>query len=112
MLKKTKLIALSIILIFGITGAYIIAFRHSYGTWNPFALPDRIDCFGRRYLPTNEEVNIKYSFTLRQINCCPFLIGKKVFSYSSSYPAGSSPFEIYVQLANGHYLRYQRCGGP
>jgi hypothetical protein len=87
----------------------ILANRWAFGVWNPLSLPDRIECYGRRYYISSlgpetmsEAETPKYAIGLWD------LLGKPLYM---SEPKGSLvPVIIYLKLANGQYQVYTLSG--
>ena len=87
----------------------ILVNRWAFGVWNPLSLPDRIECYGRRYYISSlapkimsESETPKYAVGLWD------LVGKPLYM---TEPKGNLvPVLIYLKLSNGKYQIYTLSG--
>jgi len=108
-LKKYSIMIFSIA--FFIIFALLINNRFSFGVWNPFSLPDRLECYNRRYyistsLPKilNEKEKPVYT-----VSSYDNKTGKDLYTQD---PKGESvPVIIYLKLSDGKYQLYVLSGG-
>ncbi len=116
-MKKSKSI-----MIFGISSIVIVIFlvllvgyRYSYGVWNPFVPPDRIQCNDRRYYisksaPETLIGEAKPAYTVDSQNIVNTLTGRHLFSSS---PKGTNvATEIFLEVGPDQYQSYTLSGGP
>lgn len=85
--------------------------RLLFGVWNPMRLPERIDCFGRRYSISNHKPRI--------------IVGEKTPEYEIEFWDSWSgkalymmeekgelvPTVIYLKMIDGKYQIYELSGG-
>lgn len=107
-LRKKSLIIISILFLFIIISA---GNRLAFGVWNPMSLPERINCFERRYYISN--------FSPKTI------VGEKVPEYEIEFWDSWSgktlfmteekgefvPTVIYLKTSDGKYQIYELSGG-
>ncbi|MDP4147604.1 MAG: hypothetical protein Q8936_24575 [Bacillota bacterium] len=107
--KHTKLIlSAALFIIFAI----LIINRYSFGVWNPASLPDRVQCYNRRYYIStlspktfNEKEKPAYA-----ISSPDNMTGKALYTQD---PKGEFvPTVIYLKMSDGKYQTYVLSGGP
>lgn len=100
-----------IIITFFIVLTLVTGYRYFYGEWNPFVLPDRIECYSRRYYKShNSPIEIIDKEKLYLINSMNILTGKRLYSM---HPKGEYvPTVIYLETVNDKYQTYELSGGP
>lgn len=88
--------------------------RFSFGTWNPFELPDRIECFDRRYYNQSTGDIVITGSTLHLINSSDNKTGKALYvkSQAETYSNGPVPTIIYLKTGEDSYHIYVLSGGP
>ena len=109
-LKKVFLLILSIAFIFVL--ALLIRNRYTFGVWNPMSLPDRIECYDRRYYIAhsspqvlNGDISPKYS-----ISSSDNQTGKDLYTLEPKDKL--VPTVIYLKTTDGKYQQYVLSGGP
>ena len=105
-IKKNKklLVSLIILVMFIIMGN-----RLMFGVWNPFSLPDRINCYGRRYYSSSlGPITMSGSQTPEYVLGCWNCEGKSI--YSMELKENLVPTIIYLKVANGQYQIYTLSG--
>jgi hypothetical protein len=113
-MKKTpkKFLIITLIALIIVLSPFLRS-RYSFGVWNPLSLPDRIECYDRRYyiqsgpstkiLNENEKPTYKISFPAN-------MTGKGLYTQQ---PKGEYvPIIIYLKLSNGEFQAYGLSGGP
>ena len=105
-IKKYVILALSIVVLSIVFTLFWN--RYAFGVWNPFSLPDRVECYNRRYYIGqlhDEIINEKlYPISHRNNLTCKDL-------YTLKHENNLLPLEIYLKLSNGKYQGYVLSGG-
>ncbi len=83
-----------------------------FGVWNPYNLPDRINCYGRRYYISNLEPTevVKNQEQLQVIKWPDNLTLKKLYIDPKSVI--KVPIIIYLKTNDGKYQCYVISGSP
>lgn len=108
-LKKLLLLILLVALI--IVLALLVRNRYTFGVWNPLSLPNRIECYDRRYYIAESSPKMlsndkKPGYA---ISSADNLTGKDLYTLE---PKGSLvPITIYLKTADGKYQQYVLSGG-
>jgi hypothetical protein len=112
MKKNQKIFLIIISIAFSIVLILLIKNRYSFGIWNPFSLPDRIECYNRRYYissfpPQILNANEKPVYP---ISSSDNRTGKNL--YTKDTKGEYVPTVIYLKMTNGKYQSYVLSGGP
>lgn len=107
-MRKRIIVVFLIILIIP---AIFLQNRIRFGVWNPFELPDRIECYGRRYYNhakgdiALEDGEIYYEISFSDCKTLKEL-------YSTSRIDDCAPTVIYLKTGENSYHVYTLSGGP
>lgn len=108
--EKTFIIISLIALIIMIT--IIVGNRALFGVWNPFSLPNRIECYNRRYYISNLPPKTltgdeKPIYSISSLNN---VIGKDLYTIA---PKGEFvPTVIYLKMKDDKFQSYELSGSP
>ncbi len=109
--SKKRLIVISSLVLLIIIGVFI-GNRYNYGVWNPHSLPDRIECYNRRYYITahppkifaeDEKPTYPISFSDKRTV-------KALYTYEPKDRL--VPTVIYLKTRDGKFQEYALSGGP
>lgn len=107
-MKKILMITFCVVLIL------LTVYRYSYGIWNPFVLPDRISCYGRRYYmalrkPQIEKIDKEKLYEIKSLN---ILTGKRLYTTRPNTKRGDFIAGIYLETGIDEFQAYSIAGGP
>lgn len=86
--------------------------RYNFGVWNPWSLPNRIECYDRRYYvgPSSPSLMNGSQKPAYAVSDSDNRTGKELFT---SEPKGDLvPVVVYLKLSDGRYQQYILSGGP
>jgi len=109
-LKKFLMISSSVT--FFIVLALLIRNQSSFGVLNPFNLPDRLECYNRRYYISTFSPNIfnENEKPVHPISSSDNKTGKDLYIHERK--GKYVPTVIYLKLNNGKYQSYELSGSP
>lgn len=112
MRRILKIFSITITIVVFIVIGLIVRNRYSFGVWNPFRLPERIQCYNRRYYistfsPKILNENEKPVYT---ISTSDNRTGKDL--YTKDPKSEYVPIVIYLRMKDGKYQTYELSGGP
>lgn len=106
--SKKSLIIMTILFLFILMS---VGNRLAFGVWNPFSLPEKIDCYGRRYhisnfspktIGGNKEPKYELKFWDSWSGKALYMIEEK---------DELVPTVIYLKMLDGKYQIYELSGG-
>ena len=108
-LRKFTLLILSIAVVFVLVS--LLRNRYIFGVWNPLSLPNRIECYERRYYiaPSSPQVLNGNKKPKYLIGPPDNQTGKELYAIE---PKGELvPTVIYLKTVDGEYQQYVLSGG-
>lgn len=103
-----QIITITLLFVLILFAGYLPGYRYFYGVWDPSILPDRIECYGRRYYISNNSPGLlSESYSIKSLN---ILTGKRL--YTSHPKEEFVPTVIFLDIGNGMYQAYSLSGGP
>ena len=86
-------------------------YRLRFGVWDPFDLPDRINCYGRRYYMSKLEPTdvVKNQDQLEPINWPNNSTFRKLYVDPNSIMV-KTPLILYIKTSDGKYQCYSLSG--
>lgn len=87
--------------------------RFTFGSWNPFGLPDRVPCFGRIYYKSGNST-LSDDKNLLLISSSDNKTGKELYveTQGDTYSTNPVPTVILLKTGEGSYQTYVLSGGP
>jgi len=107
-MKKFKTLKIIGFIILFILLSLLVTNRYLYGVWNPFALPQKIKCYGYTYYKSREDIPktfIDKDTVIYPIDSFNIYTGKKLYTIDPKKE--SAPKVIYLYINNNMYQSYE-----
>lgn len=107
-MNKFKILKVIVLIILFILLSLLVTNRYLYGVWNPFALPNKIRCFGHTYYKSRSDIPktfIDKDTVIYPIDSFNKYTGKKLYTIDPK--KDSVPKVIYLYTSENLYQAYE-----